>query len=310
MKNHDEALSFTRREDYLNYLFNRNGPFWHLCTPGTDQEIIFRSEDDYKYGINSAALSLDGSVRIIASAVMSNHIHDILSGTEQACYEYFNRRKSFLRRYFQATGVKVDLSRFNCSVLPINDINTLRTEIAYVNRNGYVVNPDCTPFSYKWSTGKYYFNPSACEGGRPFSELYYKEKRLITHSRIVELPENILVKDGLIHIPSFVCIKEGENYFYDAHQYFNLLSRSREAFSEVAKRLGDEVFLTDNELFDALCSRCYRQFGESRPSLLSPNDKITLAVTMKKEFHASNGQIRRMLKLSDQVVRELFPKLP
>ena len=307
MKNSDD-LRLIRREDYLYYLFSNNGPFWHLCTPGTDQEIIFRSENDYKYGINSAAISLDSSVRLIASAVMSNHIHDILSGTEQACFEYFDRRKSFLRRYFQATGSKVDLSRFNCSILPIRDLNTLRTEIVYVNRNGYVVNPDCTPYSYKWSTGMYYFNPAACEGGRPFSELYYREKRLITHSRIVDLPETYLVKDDMIYIPSFVCIEEGENYFYDAHQYFNLLSRSREAFSEVAKRLGDEVFLTDNELFETLCSRCYKQFGESRPSLLSPNDKITMAVMMKKEYHASNGQIRRMLKLSDQVVRELFPK--
>lgn len=264
MKNHLKTLSFSQKEDYLNYQFSSNGPFWHLCTPGT----------------------------------------------EQACYEYFERRKSFLRRYFQATGSKVDLSRFNCTVLPISDLNTLRAEIAYVNRNGYVVNPDCTPFSYKWSTGMYYFNPVACEGGRLFSNLNFRERRSITHSRIVVLPESFRVKDDVIHIPSFVCIKEGENYFYDAHQYFNLLSRSLEAFSQVAKRLGDEVFMTDNELFDALCSRSYKQFGESRPSLLSPNDKITVAVMMKKEYHASNGQIRRMLKLSDQVVRELFPPLP
>ena len=153
----------------------------------------------------------------------------------------------------------------------------------------------------------YYFNPVVCTGGRPFSELTYREKRAITHSRMIELPEQFLVKDNCLFIPSFVNIKEGESWFRDAHHYFNILSRNREAFSEVAKRLGDEIFLTDSELFEVLCSRCRKQFGESRPSSLAPDDKVAAAKMMKTEFHASNGQIRRMLKLSDDLVRELFP---
>ena len=302
-----DTVTIASKEDRIEYLFHSKGPFWHLCTPGTSQEIIFHSDEDFNYGITSAAMSVDSTVRIIASAVMSNHIHDILSGEETACFEYFERRKIFLRRYSQVTGRKVDFSSFECSVIPIESLSALRAEIAYVNRNGYLVNPQCTPYSYKWSSGMYYFNPEACTGGRPFSELTYRERRLITHSRLVDLPSNYLVKDGTIRMSSFVCIKEGEGYYRDAHQYFNFLSRNREAYGEVAKRLGDEVFLTDNELFDALCGRCRRQFGESKPSALSPNDKITAAVMMKNEYHASNGQIRRMLKLSDQAIKELFP---
>jgi hypothetical protein len=302
-----ETVPFSRREDYLEYLFSSTGPFWHLFTPGTNQEIIFQSEDDYKYGITSSAISVDSKVRIIACAIMSNHIHFILAGAEEACIDYFERQKTLLMRYNRALGRVIDFSKFNCSVAPINDINTMRTEIVYVNRNGYLVNPACTPFSYKWSTGMYYFNPAVCTGGTPFSQLTYREKRSLTHSRIMSLPENFEVKEGCFFIPSFVKIKEGELWFRDAHQYFNLLSRSREAFSEVAKRLGDGIFLTDNELFEVLCARCRKQFGEPRPSDLSPKNKITAAVMMKSEYHASNGQIRRMLKLSDEIVRELFP---
>ena len=307
-KNENEAASFVRREDYLEYEFRQKGPFWHLCTPGTNQEIIFLDEDDYKYGVTSAALSLDGSVNLFATAVMSNHLHDILSGSEAACLAYFERRKEYLRRYCNAKGRRVDFSRFNCSLLPVESLTMLRTEIAYVNRNGYLVNPDCTPFSYRWSTGMYYFNPAACEEGRPYIGLTYREKRAVTHSRTLDLPPGCQVKDGAVHIPSFVKVKEGEKFFRDAHHYFNILSRNLEAYGEVARRLGDEVFLTDNELFDALCGICRTQFGQSKPSALSPNDKISAAVILKNEYHASNGQIRRMLKLTDQVVRELFPK--
>lgn len=35
--------------------------------------------------------------------------------------------------------------------------------------------------------------------------------------------------------------------FRDAHQYFNLLSKNYEAYSEEARRLGDIVVLTDEE---------------------------------------------------------------
>ncbi len=294
-------------EDFIDYQFYSTGPFWHLYTPGTNQEIIFHSEEDYKYGITSSAISVDKSVRIIASAIMSNHIHDILAGTEDACINYFERRKAKLMRYSRARGRDIDFNQFNCLTAPINSINSLRNEIAYVNRNGYVVTPGCTPFSYKWSTGMYYYNPAACIGGVPFSKLKYREKRSITHSRIMELPASYLVKDDCIFIPSFINIKEGESWFRDAHQYFNILSKNREAFSEVAKRIGDEVFLTDNELFESLCSYCRKHYGVSKPSSLPPNDKITVAVMMKSELHASKGQIRRMLNLSDNLIRELFP---
>lgn len=304
----NDAVLFARREDYLEYEFRDTGPFWHLCTPGTDQEILFQDEEDYKYAVTSAAMSLDGSVNIFATAVMSNHLHDIMSGSKTACLAYFERRKEYLRRYNKAKRRRVDMSGFCCKILPIESLSALRMEIVYVNRNGYVVNPGCTPFSYRWSTGMYYFNPAACEEGQPYNKLTYREKRDITHSRTLDLPEGFQVKDGYIHIPSFVKIKEGEKFFRDAHQYFNLLSRNREAYGQVAKRLGDEVFLTDNELFDALCTICRTQFGQPKPSALSPNDKITAAVIMKNEYHASNGQIRRMLKLTDQVVQELFPK--
>lgn len=153
----------------------------------------------------------------------------------------------------------------------------------------------------------YYFNPAAWDGGIYYADLPYRTKRLVTHSRICEFPQSYQVKDGAFHIPSFASIREGESYFQDAHQYFNLLSRSREAYSEVAKRLGDEVFLTDNELFDAVRALCRTRFDLAKPSLLGADAKIQVALQMKQSWHASNGQIRRILKLDDRVVKELFP---
>ena len=154
----------------------------------------------------------------------------------------------------------------------------------------------------------YYYNPAADHDAIRYSILSYRGKREVTHSRLIDLPDEYLVKDRAIHIPSFARIREGEHFFRDAHQYFNLMSRSTEAYSEVAKRLGDQVFLTDDELFTALCALCRKDYGQPRPSALSPNDKIAMAIKMKKQFAASNGQIRRMLRLDASIVQELFPK--
>jgi hypothetical protein len=300
-------ISFSRREDHLEYLFHAKGPFWHLCTPGTNQEILFNQDEDYRFGVSSCALSLEGDVRVLALAVMSNHLHDILAGTEEACLRYFDRRRKILRTYLSTGDKRPDLSGFICKLLPIEDLKALRAEIVYVNRNGYVACPEHTPFSYPWSSGMYYFNPAAWGGGTSYANLPYRTKRLVTHSRICELPARYQVKDGALHIPSFASIKEGEDFFQDAHQYFNLLSRGREAYSEVAKRLGDEVFLTDNELFDAVCTLCRTRFDIAKPPQLGAEDKIQVALQMKQSWHASNGQIRRILKLDDRVVKELFP---
>ena len=300
-------MTFFRREDQLEYLFHSTGPFWHLCTPGTNQEILFRQEADYRFGVSSCALSLDDDVRVLALAVMSNHIHDILAGSEEACLRYFERRQKVLKTYLGSDDRHVDLSGFTCKLLPIENLKALRTEIVYVNRNGYVACPEHTPYSYPWSSGMYYFNPAALVENQRYADLPYRAKRHVTHSRICELPVRYQVKDGGLYIPSFVCIKEGESFYQDAHQYFNLLSRGREAYGEVAKRLGDEVFLTDSELFDAVCSLCRTRFGIAKPSRLAGNDKVRVAVEMKQAWHASNGQIRRILKLDDKVVQELFP---
>lgn len=305
---YDNRKSFAKREEECEFYFRSHGPFWHLCTPGTNQEILFVSQQDYGFGVTSAAISLSDAVSEYALAVMSNHLHDIVSGRREDCLEFFEQRKKRIRSYLSGIGRKVDLRYFKPDLIPIESLSAIRNEIIYVNRNGYVAHPEHTPFSYPWSTGMYYFNPAANGDAMRYSSLTYEVKRQVTHSRLMDLPDHYRVKDGAIFIPSFIKVQEGECLFRDAHQYFNLLSKSAEAYSEVAKRLGDQVFLTDDELFSALCVLCRKEFGQPKPTALSPNDKIAMAVRLKKQYAASNGQIRRMLRLDANIVQELFPE--
>ncbi len=55
------------------------------------------------------------------------------------------------------------------------------------------------------------------------------------------------------------------------------------------------------------CSQAKKQFNVSGLSSLSNAAKVDLARTMHFDYKATNGQIRRILRLDSQVVEAMFP---
>ena len=309
-------------ESVCEAAFSRGGPFWHLYTDGEKMEIIFSQPQDFMFGITLLGLCCAAypQCRVLTFTLMSNHIHVVLAGSEKDVRGLFAYFKERLRRYLSSEKRFCRMERFNADLFQIPDLQALRNEIIYVNRNGYVVSPDCTPFSYWWSAGVFFFNPMGeMLPVKPFAALTDRERRALCHSRPLTLPDRYLVLDGfrtaqnvaagqMLFPPSFCAIGEAEGFFRDAQQYFRRLSRDHEAFSEVANRLGERIFLTDDELFGAVCAISSKEYGVNLPSLLPAKEKQNLARKMHFDYNASNKQIQRMLKLSPTSVAELFPK--
>ena len=302
--------------------FAKGGPFWHLYTVGEKMELIFTGLADFLFG--NALLGLCAArfprCRILTYAIMSNHLHVILAGPEEDVLAFFALFKERLSRYLASQQRYCRMQNFDAELFRIPDLRALRNEIIYVNRNGYVVSPDCTPFSYWWCAGMYFFNPmAALLPSRTIASLTIRELRAMFHCRDVEFPKHFRILEGFrpnpvepsapILLPnSFCAIREAENYFRDAHQYFRRLGRDQEAFSEVARRLGDRIFLTDDELFGAVCAFCAKDYDNPNPALLPAAQKQEVARRMHFDYNASNKQIQRMLKLSSAAVDALFPK--
>ena len=308
------------RESACEAAFDRGGPYWHLYTNGETMEIVFACREDFLFGITLLGICCAAfpRSRILTFALMSNHLHIVLAGPERDVRAFFDLFKSRLKRYLGGKQRYCRMQNFEAEWFSIPDLQALRNEIVYVNRNGYVVSPDCTPYSYWWSAGVFFFNPM---GGslpaRTFASLPVREQRAICHCREVDPPNHYLVVDGfppggdvagrMLFPPSFCALREAEGYFRDAHQYFRRLTRDHEAYSEVAKRLGERIFLTDDELYGAVCALCSKEFGNAVPGLLPAASKQEVARRMHFDYNASNKQIQRMLKLSPVVVGELFP---
>lgn len=209
--------------------FNEANPMWHLCTSGEISEIIFTDCDDFSFGMTTVGLCKAAcpNVLIYAFTLMSNHVHFVLSGEEGDCREFFRLFKYRLKTYYRLKNRTNTFYEFNCRLLKISDLSSARNEIAYVHRNGYLVTPGCTPFSYKWGTGMFYYTGF---GGNiietPVTSLTYRQKRLIFHNRGEDLPDNFTVFDNYVCPTSFCNICDGMGMYLNAHQYFRLLSRT------------------------------------------------------------------------------------
>ena len=108
-------------------------------------------------------------------------------------------------------------------------------------------------------------------------------------------------------IPSFCNIKLGESMFRDARSYFNSLTRNAEAFSQIAARLKDSIFLTDEKLYSVICTHINKEYSAKTPSQLSAQQKIDTARRMHFGYNATNQQLRRMLHMDLSILEELFP---
>lgn len=304
-------LTFSEKERKCERSFEKSGPFWHLYTDGRVMEDFLCTEEDFKIAMTTLAVTavLFEKVRIITFELMSNHIHMILNGEAEDCMELFERLKARIRRILKTAGRIIDWEAFKADILPVKTLDALRNEIIYVNRNAFVANPQFTPFSYPWGGGCAFFLPSFnLLPAKSIKELGFNKARELTHFREVRMIEELKFVEDIAYIPSFCRTDIGESMFRDARNYFNSLTRNAEAFSQIAQRLKDSVFLTDDELYAAATMYAEKYYGSRQLSLLNPEQKILMSKELHFKYNASNQQIRRLLKLDISILNELFPK--
>lgn len=251
-------MTFVEKEIKCEKLFDTMGPFWHIYTDGNVMADIFHSEEERTEGLIVLAVCamLFRKAELITFALMNNHVHLIMRGSRNDCLEFFEIFKKRLKRLVQRWGRPVDWSKFEAQSIRIDTLRDLRNEIIYVNRNGYVANRDYTPFSYPWAGGWAYFSPVIdMLPIKSVREVGYTRVRELTHYRDVDAVAALRFVGDVPFIPSFCRVDLGQGMFQDARSYFHALTRNAEAYSQIASRLKDSVFLTDDEMF-VVAARC------------------------------------------------------
>lgn len=294
--------TFSESQRQCQMAFDLCGNVWHGYTSGKEMPILFTNDDDLIFSMNVvayAAHSFKDVIRIITFEVMNNHFHFVICGNENDIREFFSSIVRKLKRTIPSAGnLKLELK-------PVADLQSLRNNIVYNNRNGYVANPGHTPFSYPWGAGRYYFNSFPIT--HTFKEVSYLENRKMFRGANVDIPDDWHVIDGYIAPPSFCDIKLGMAMFRDAHHYFSMVSKNVEAYSGIAVELDDGEFLTDQELFLQLLQKVRDRYHVASFRDLSKAQRLDVARTLHYDYRSSNGQIRRVLGLTQYEVDNLFP---
>lgn len=305
-----KALTFFEKEKLCEERFDASGPFWHLYTDGTRMQNVFVTKELFEIGLAALGVScrLVPQVKLVSFELMVNHLHLIMTGQREDCCLLFEMFKDRLIRIFSRNDVVVDLTDFNPHIIPIPDLKALRNEILYTHRNAYVANPDFTPYNYPWGTGWAYFSPLVDKIQTfDLNEISLTAARKITHTRDLASVRGLRCSENRIFIPSFCDIQLGESMFADPRSYFNALTKNVEAFAQIAARLQDVIFLTDDELFSVACKISEDFCQTKKITLLSPENKMSIAKDLHFKYNATNQQIRRILKLDPTILNELFP---
>ena len=306
-------LSFSEKESACEFQF-RNAcetysGLWHYCTPGHLNLSVNITADDYDFSVNNLAISAaEAGVTVLTDSHMANHLHALLACRREQCFVMEEAYLYRMGKRLKAIGRDVDLSRFRCDdPIQIKDLTMARYEIIYIHRNRYIVDPRYTPFSDPWSGASVYFNHRIEEvGSLSFSELPYRTKRMICMRSNPAAPDSYRFRDGRILPSSYLAFRLGESFFRDAQHYLALLTKKAEAYSEVAKRLGDQIILTDEEMYQTVTVLAKQGYDIKQAALLPPKAKVDLARKMHFDYNATNSQIQRLLKLDIGIIRELF----
>jgi len=310
-KEHSYFEKEERCRRVFEWTLKKYGGVWHLCTPGEKQPVIFNDRKDFVYAMTLVAMCANDcpGIRIITFVLMNNHVHFVICGTREQVLEFFALFKKRLCRYLSSNGLVVNLSAFDCGEpIPIDNLESLRNQIAYTNRNNFVVDPDQTPFSYPFGANSYYFLPIAKERQQgKFGDLSILNKRKFVHSKQIDYPDTFTIVDGFFSPMNYCRLDIGEGVFRDARHYFHKLSKNIEAYRDIAAMLGDRVFYTDDELLDIIRQYCKEKYNVHKVHLLRWSEKMELARTLHFEYNADNAKIARLLKLPVETLDAMFP---
>ena len=245
---------------------------------------------------------------ILAFAVMSNHLHFIIEGTEKECLYFFNLLIEKINDFFKYHGRAGMLDNIEPGCTAITSVDQLRNEIAYVIRNPFVARSDVNLFACPMTSGHLYFNPLLRKDGVPANTLKGRALRDFTRTRKdIALSGDVYVLDGVAQAWSFVNYKRAMSFFDNAQQFIMCALKNVEAQVEVALRCNESVVLNDQELFSVTIKLARELFGCEKLSDLPRRDKSLLALELKKRYRISNAQIARITNLPRIDVDAMFP---
>ena len=278
--------------------------FRHICTAGLEKEIIFKTDADYIFGMNSIPVCMaDKDISMHAFCLMDNHVHFIAHGTEEDC-------GGFIKAYRKRLFTLADMSSADICMKEIDDTEYLKRAIAYVLRNPPAAGLAVLPMHYRWSSGPLYFNDgNTLTVNRPVTDIAHMSKRQqqkLFRTR-GQLPGHYTVTaDGLICPRCYVDYRAVEEIFHSPVRMLYFLSRNDSMEMELTSGILRRARYTDSEMASTVTNLCSEIFSKSSPDALSIDEKYQLADILRKQYDLGIKQLARLTHTSISLLGQVF----
>ena len=292
-------------------IFLEGVPLYHLYTRHIEDDLLFRTEEELNQALNIIAVAVFfAGCKVLAFAIMNNHLHFILEGPESQCRAFYSFIQKKLAFVLGKSGRGHIAQMCTPSFVSINSLKQLRDEIVYVIRNPFVDRVNVNMHAYKWCSGYLYFNPFLEEmfvKGVSASKMTIEKRREFKRERNPDIDPLIMVLNGVALPSCFVDYSRTESFFENARQFFQWLYKNVESQIEVARRIGETIVLDDIEVW-SIARRLSKELGGTDAPRELPNEtKGRLIKTLKFDYSASNTQIARCVGMPVAAINNLFP---
>lgn len=276
--------------------------YYHYCSKGLKQEILFASEKEFIAGMNRIAvclannLAMGRDIAIIAFCLMDNHFHFILFGTEEDCDLFAANYKKLLLMWIAkhrdtTISEPVEIGHWFIPQEKVAD------KIAYVLRNPVAAGLKVTPQGYRWSSAHLMFTDWMPEDYLPVSELSERAVKRICNSNI-SLPKDwLIIKEKSVWPRSYVNVEAAEIFYRSTGSFMFVLNNSNVDKDAAEEMMAGAFSLPDSQVRMRAISLISRVFEKSQITSCSAEERGRVAILLKKELNCNNKQLARVLHL-------------
>ncbi len=131
----------------------------HIYSDGTNVSSLFRSREDFIYGMNAMAITAYScGISILTMQLMETHFHLIARGKLQDCSALAGKIAVKMQAYLTKTGRRFAVKgQLKVCSDPISAETELKSKFIYVYRNAISAGFQIVPWRYEWGAGDIYF---------------------------------------------------------------------------------------------------------------------------------------------------------
>lgn len=292
--------------------------YYHMFANGDDAKDFIISEDDFRAALNRVAVcSYLSEVTILAASIEDTHPHVLLYAEEEKANKFKDLYESLSVRYISRHRGSIDGVVLICELCEINDESYLMNAAAYVIVQATKDGKAVLPYDYLYGTGSLYFRKpgSMLPWEQDYNGGIYRQESLgslpirkqwnICNTKNA-MPGDWIVVNGFIHPKSYVDIRGYENIFktHNCFRAFMSTSKNRDEVVRMTMSSIRGITLDDLEARKICQNRCEELFGKLSTAHLTTDQRLSLAIDLRKMYTLSFRQLSALTKLPENEIRK------